>query len=315
VRKVHSFETFIRTARKGLESGAVMRSASVMHWDLAPKCERPISRTLTARERPVGTPWQDNAKVFTNRRDIDFETRCRKCPPCLKIRAAYWRVRAVSETVGHPRTWFVTLTLNPDSHFTMLCRASQRLRARDEDFDQLDAERQFAERHIEISKELTLWLKRVRKASGAKLRYCLVAERHKTGLPHYHALVHECGAEQPVRAAVLRGQWKLGFSTVKLVAQDEQAGAASYVAKYLAKSASARVRASVGYGQICAPPRSQNIIKCETMTPKEKENKINEFINSVVCTEPSDFRPWASIYENPRDCTPERVFTTLGQSL
>jgi len=225
-----------------------MRSATTMEWNLAQRCEAPVHREMTARKRDGLKLWQHTKRSVEERRDIEFETRCRKCEPCLRLRAAYWRIRASAETSAAPRTWFVTLTLRPEEHFKVLCRAASRLRERGEDFDRMDADRQFAERHREVSREITLWLKRVRKASGAKLRYILVAEAHKTGLPHYHALVHECGVDQPVRAAVLKGQWLLGFSQVKLVAQGAETKSASYVAKYLAKSALARVRASQGYG-------------------------------------------------------------------
>jgi hypothetical protein len=161
----------------------------------------------------------------------------------------------------------------------MANRAFQRLRAQASDFDCLPEASRFAERHYECSKEITLFLKRVRataavdhrqsarladacaasKGSRCKchpinqfrvpLRYLLVAEAHKSGLPHYHMLISEFEESRPVRARHLKTNWRLGFSDVKLVAQDDGTRPAAYVAKYLAKSAIARVRASVGYGQ------------------------------------------------------------------
>jgi hypothetical protein len=250
VLKVFDLEKLVETASKGLDCGAHMRSLTTMEWDLARKCERPVFRQMTARDRAGLKVWQHTKRSGELRRDIEFQTRCRQCPPCLAIRAAFWRLRAAHETKSAPRSWFMTLTLTPAAHFEMLVRASVRLRARGEDFDDLPADRQFAERHAECGKELTLWLKRVRKQSGAALRYCLVAEAHKSGLPHYHALIHEVDRDRPVRASVLRGQWKLGFSQAKLVAQGDEGRSAAYVAKYLSKSASARVRASQGYGHI-----------------------------------------------------------------
>jgi hypothetical protein len=164
----------------------------------------------------------------------------------------------------------------------MSMRAYQRLLARGEDFDGGTEAERFAQRHYECSKELTLWLKRVRATAavdhrqsarlaesctvsrggrckchpiqefGAPLRYLLVAEAHKTGLPHYHLLIHEYSESRPIRARHLKEQWRLGFSSVKLVAQDEGNRRGGYVTKYLAKSAIARVRASVGYGHSIA---------------------------------------------------------------
>jgi hypothetical protein len=184
------------------------------------------------------------------------------------------------------RTWFVTLTLNPASHSLMAMRACLRLAALREDFDALTPEQQFEERAKECSAEVTLWLKRVRfnasidhrqsarTAEGCDstrgqwcnchplsefsvpLSYMLVAEAHKSGLPHYHLLVSEAVEQRPVRARHLKGAWRLGFSDVKLVAQDEGGRHAAYCAKYLAKSSRSRVRASQGYGQSDETPNT-----------------------------------------------------------
>lgn len=151
-------------------------------------------------------------------------------------------------TLTKGRTWFVTLTLRPEAHFKMASQARLRLAAQGDDFDRLDEAKQFAERHTEISREITLWLKRIRKESGVQLRYFLVAEAHKSGLPHYHAMVHEPEAGREVRARTLSRQWTLGFSQCKLVAEGQEKRTASYVAKYLSKDAISRVRASQGYG-------------------------------------------------------------------
>ncbi len=146
------------------------------------------------------------------------------------------------------RTWFLTLTLSPQWHSTMANRARLRLARQSVDFETLTPATQFAERNREIGREITLYIKRVRKRAGVPLRYCLVAEKHKSGLPHYHALVHEVDFDNPVRSSILRKEWKLGFSQCKLVAQGDEAKTANYVAKYLSKDAASRVRASVGYG-------------------------------------------------------------------
>ena len=146
------------------------------------------------------------------------------------------------------RTWFVTLTLSPQEHFKAYCAARLRLQDRAEDFDRLSPERQFRERVHEANREITLWLKRVRKNSGADLRYILVAERHKSGLPHFHALVSEVDPDKPLRAATIKTAWRLGFSQCKLVALQTDPKCAAYVSKYLSKDCAARVRASKGYG-------------------------------------------------------------------
>ena len=149
----------------------------------------------------------------------------------------------------------------------MMCVARQRLVARAVDFDLLSISQQFQARHQAIGPELTLFLKRVRKESAAKLRYCLVAEAHKSGLPHYHLVVHETGG-QPVRHKTLQGQWKLGFSNWKLVDINDSGKTAAYVAKYLSKSALARVRASKHYGQLGRILEPSSMIGESRVTPK-----------------------------------------------
>ena len=165
-----------------------------------------------------------------------------------------WYARAMTETVQAHRTWFGTITLNPHAQFEMLTRARRKARHRGVIWEELNAEEQFRELHHQNGVLLQLWLKRVRKESGAPLRFLLVAEAHKTGLPHYHCLVHEIDEVRPVRHKTLSDQWPHGFTNFKLVTDPKQAG---YLCKYLSKSALARVRASSRYGQL----RSDTIVK------------------------------------------------------
>lgn len=176
---------------------------------------------------------------------VDLAVPCRRCDACLKQRAFQWTKRARAEIAQASRTWFGTLTIAPEQWFMIDARARLHCRDTGRGFDQLDPAERFRERHREISFELTKFLKRVRKQSKASLRFLLVAEAHKSGLPHYHMLIHE--AKEPVRERVLNGRWQLGFSQWRLV-RDEKA--ASYICKYVAKSALARLRASKGYGSM-----------------------------------------------------------------
>lgn len=166
-----------------------------------------------------------------------------------------WRTRAEHETRAALRTWFGTLTLNPAAHMTMVSRARVRLAQQGIDFDDLPIGEQFIERHREISREITKYLKRVRKISG-QFRFLMVAEHHKSGLPHYHVLVHERDAHG-VKHRVLSSEWKLGFEKWRLLTDLREA---SYLCKYLAKATVARVRASGAYGQAYQiDPRSLTI--------------------------------------------------------
>lgn len=124
-------------------------------------------------------------------------------------------------------------------------RASARLAARGTDLERLEGDDQSHEVAAEYRRELTLYLKRLRKNTGAMLRYLLVQEQHKSGLPHFHALIHEVNPLTPLRHAALTSQWKLGYTKFKLC---EGPRTAWYVAKYLAKAVDNRVRASLRYG-------------------------------------------------------------------
>jgi hypothetical protein len=139
-------------------------------------------------------------------------------------------------------------------HFLSLARATAARKGYD--FEDQTNEKQFIARNAEISKEITRYIKRVRKNSAASLRYLVVTEAHKSGDPHYHALIHEVHPDEPVRKAILKDCWKLGFSHHKLVKDPIHA---SYVCKYLSKTMSARVRASQHYGRIISPVVLQNV--------------------------------------------------------
>lgn len=126
------------------------------------------------------------------------------------------------------RVWFATITINPHHRFMFSLQAGSR--------DYLDT-------YKIIGKEMTKYFKRLRKA-GYKFRYVMVAEAHKDGYPHLHLLLHEIST--PISKSRLQAEWPYGFSTFKLVKDDR---ASHYVAKYLAKDARTRIRASQRYGQ------------------------------------------------------------------
>jgi hypothetical protein len=73
-----------------------------------------------------------------------------------------------------------------------------------------------------------------------------VLEAHKSGLPHYHALIHEYGDCLLRKKRMLEPQWTFGYSNHRLV---NEHGVTGYVTKYLSKASNARVRASRAYGQ------------------------------------------------------------------
>lgn len=219
----------------------------VIDWDVAGNCSAPMTRINFARP---GSTSKEIAIIPGKTRSplqVNLDVRCRKCKNCLRWRGSKWTARAIYETRTASRTWFGTMTLSPGDHDYVkhLCR--QKDYRTGNDWDTLTEEQMFVSRHLECSRYLTLWLKRIRKNSGADLRYMLVCEAHKSGLPHYHALIHEANIDIRVTKRVLQAAWQQGFSNFKLVPPDECAKA-TYACKYISKSSLARVRASRAYG-------------------------------------------------------------------
>lgn len=189
-----------------------------------------------------------------------LEVRCRACPPCLVARGLLWRDRAMAEYRAAPRTWFGTLTLAPEAHAHIANIARLVASSNGDDFDAYDAAKQFALRHKYASAEITKYLKRLRKG-GARFRYLVVCEAHKSGLPHYHMLVNELD-DGSVRHKQLVSQWRIGFSKFNL-AHDN--ASAAYAVKYLFKSKDARVRASLDYGSHPSP--KEVVVPCPPRSP------------------------------------------------
>lgn len=180
-------------------------------------------------------------------RTVYLRVRCRKCPACLKHKRRLWTARGIAEVRTSMRTWFGTLTVSPERRFQAKLLADKRSTTRrGEALSELSSVERTRAIAAELNPEVTRWLKRVRKQSGAKLRYLLVCEPHKDGFPHFHLLLHERG--QPVSKRLLESQWTYGFSNWRLVPAGEVAQV-GYVCKYITKSAQTRIRASRHYGQ------------------------------------------------------------------
>jgi len=231
---------------RALRSTGRRLSLTTVEWDISGRCESPATREIVSVNDTVYSA-QLGLRYRTNGfRRMVLTTRCRKCPRCLRLRSLEWSTRAVSEMRSASRTWFCTFTLSPQEHYACLMRAYQRLRKASVDPHELDAIREFRERSREVGVLLTRAIKRLRKNTGSKMRYLAVTERHKSGLPHLHLLIHEQGEAITYREIV--GEWPHGFPTVKLVKGDDYERSARYVTKYVAKNALTRIRGSLGYG-------------------------------------------------------------------
>lgn len=256
------YETVRKIALDALERGGRKDGALTVDWDISGDCQAPVGRELWAhdadshpinRNRPVDPqtgrklrPTEDRVRTEKAPIRVTLTVRCRKCDPCRNQRRKLWASRARNEIRQSARTWFGTLTLRPNSQYIALCQARARAAKKGIDFDALSFGEQFVRRHEMISPWITKYLKRLRKNSGYKFRFMLVAEAHKSGLPHYHILIHEEVPGDELKYDLLRKQWPHGFSEFKLV---KDVKTANYISKYLSKSTAARVRASVRYGR------------------------------------------------------------------
>lgn len=176
------------------------------------------------------------------------KVRCRQCQRCRNAKRTYWALAAVHQAEIAPgRTWFGTLTASPEWHEAALLRAYEKARedpaAARPDWDNPECETRFAALRAEFLIEIQKYWKRLR-AAGAEFRYFLAVERHKSGLPHGHFMLHEHG--DPIRKRLIQSKWTAGFSNVSIVAAGSSREA-WYVAKYLSKSNQSRQVASSGY--------------------------------------------------------------------
>lgn len=222
---------------RAIENGAERRTIQSTYWNISGSCLNPVLRNVETGNCKGESQFSPDQPY---RRWLDLHVRCRKCSNCLKARSRLWANRARSEVKISTRTWFCTYTVAPEYRVKFRILAGRKI---GEVIHDCDTPEKFRAVYDELGKEYTKYLKRVRKNSGAHLRFMLVGEAHKDGFPHLHALIHE--QDEPVRKRMLEGQWPFGFTTIKLC----DGNSSYYVTKYLAKSLMARVRASLHYGR------------------------------------------------------------------
>lgn len=228
---------------RATRGGAKPVSFGHVEWNIAGNCTDPVYLDLHAQPPSESGTIKVDRTTRTPLR-VELWTRCRKCDACLAVRRRLWTVKATTECRQSIRTWFGTLTIAPEHQHAAYATACREY-ASSGDFDGLDYKAQFARRVSVLNREVTRYVKRVRKQSKALLRILFVAEHHKSGLPHFHALIHEHDLHG-VTEEILRHQWKLGFTKWRLI---EGAHEAAYVCKYASKSGASRIRASLHYGQ------------------------------------------------------------------
>lgn len=202
------------------------------------------------RMAPDGKPVREPARTFS------MKVRCRRCEGCLKERRCMWARRAVSEwkqaASRGGRTWFVTLTFRPEVHYRLTTEVRLKFAKDGGDFDAMSWKDRYSELLKEYHAEVDRFLDRVRKGLAkrgwgeVKFRYLMVPEPHKSGMIHYHLLIHEASLDQRLVKRRIEAAWGLGFSVIKLV--DSEQGAL-YATKYLGKHHyEGRIRNSRHYG-------------------------------------------------------------------
>lgn len=228
----------------------------------APWCQSPVELQVIGLPDTVEALASDNRKL-----PAVMRVACRKCEGCAQHRQMLWGARGAAEIQAARRTWFLTLTVAPEHRFRLGLIAERRwLRPGKETLADLTPMETYRILVRILSEEVTRMLKRLRKSSGP-FRYLCVFEAHKDGFPHVHLLVHENGAAITKRS--IERQWPLGFTQVKLV--DDGPEAAFYVAKYLGKEATTRIRASLRYGQVAHLLTEQLFEMCDAVSHASAE--------------------------------------------
>ena len=155
-----------RMVTDALPKGMERLSQSRFRWDVSGRCQSPATVELVGRP---ASDWIRRLKfvVVAKRRKhsliVELSTPCRKCPACLKARMKMWAARAMHEVRESQRTWFATFTLSPQHHYVMQCRAIALADQRSIPTNELRAEETLRLQSMEVEKELTLFLKRLRK--------------------------------------------------------------------------------------------------------------------------------------------------------
>jgi len=259
---------------KAYQGGATVLGPGHVAWNIAGRCANPKGVEVTSR---AFTLLGERKNTW-----VEMQVRCRRCPACLRHKASEWRTRSQIEVLAWPRSYLGTLTLSPEEQYRALAEASSRLAASAVDFDRLSDREQFAERCQTIGVWLQRYLKRCRWEMGIRARYLLVAERHKSGLPHFHLLFHEVDPythDQWDTYCVLKSQWPHGHSDFQGISPGDL-GACRYVTKYITKSAETRVRASARYGRLSDQGQTNE-------TVENTGTAVNNRSDSVKCGPPN----------------------------
>lgn len=243
------YNTVSRLAARALSSGGEHKSLRTITWDVSSGCINPHHTAIVGGRSVQHKLKKADPYGHMPTLVVEVTAKCRRCPICLRRRGHEWTERAkreigLSHAGGH-RVWWCTLTFDFSNYLNALGGLQN---------DPLVWKRARGS----ASREVTLWLKRLRQpwkekgwSYGSRFRYLIVMEPMPSGAPHFHALLHETSFHHPIREARIRAAWaRNGFAHGVLVKHSAKSGemTARYLAKYLSKEMRARVRASKFYG-------------------------------------------------------------------
>lgn len=132
-----------------------------------------------------------------------YELPCGKCPYCYKRRISNWSFRLMQEERVSLSSFFITLTYDTEN-----------IKLTKNGFMNLD------------KRDVQLFIKRLRKKNGLKLKYYLCGEYGgKTERPHYHILLFNAQIE------TIQPAWNLGQIHYGMVSE----ASVGYTLKYMSK--------------------------------------------------------------------------------
>lgn len=275
--------------------------------EVAPWCNAPRVIQIATKKGAIPNVVR-NAKNMTQlvgRAELNIAGACRRCAGCLTHKRKLWTARAYGETTRSTRTWFGTLTFRPELHDEALRACYAKLWDDGLEYGQLTEAQQLAVNAEVLYGPVQRFLKRLRKGDEdfgpAKFRYLIVPEPHKSGLVHFHALLHEWDIDAPLRKAQLEAQWRAGVSHWRLVDTGEKR-AVYYVCKYLSKEAEYKPRSSKRYGDPTwvapAAPRAARPTVWQLCQTEAGETPTNEGDNKVDRNERNEETVTSSGEEN-----------------
>lgn len=179
--------------------------------------------------RPI---WLSNKKGMIGSDGLHFHAvPCGHCAVCRKERSKAWAIRLMMEFCTWNSGVFITLTYD-DEHIPKV--------------EQPVVEGVFMKSETLVKRDFQLFIKRLRKVSGRKLKYYACGEYGShTFRPHYHAILYGfdiCDTE------LIKSCWPYGFIEVGDVTMQS----CNYVAGYIQKKLYGDVAAEV-YGERLPP--------------------------------------------------------------